>query len=275
MITTIASDPLSRPYSISATQVEAYRRDGCIKLKNVLDGQTLDRYGRLISDYVTAHVGHLPPLETRGTYGKAFQQVSNIWQHDEAIRRFAFAPRLARIAAELMACRGVRMYHDQALFKEPGGGFTPWHADQQYWPLGSDACVTAWIPLQSIPLEMGPLQFALGSHRLLIGRNLEISDESERVIGSRLSDLPKAEEPYELGEVSFHAGWSMHRAGPNQTTRMRGVMTVIYMDMDMRLAEPANRNQEIDQLTFCPGVAVGAVCDSPLNPVLWSAAEQA
>ena len=136
---------------------------------------TLAHYGRLIADHVATKAKDLPPLENRGTYGKAFQQIGNIWPHDKAIRRFIFSTRLARIAAELMECRGVRMYHDQALFKEPGGGFTPWHADQQYWPLASDRSVTAWIPLQATPLEMGPLQFALGSHRLPIGRDLEIS----------------------------------------------------------------------------------------------------
>ena len=43
---------------------------------------------------------------------------------------------------------GVRLYHDQALNKEPGGGYTPWHCDAYYWPVLSDKIVTAWVPLQ-------------------------------------------------------------------------------------------------------------------------------
>ena len=43
---------------------------------------------------------------------------------------------------------GVRLYHDQALNKEPGGGYTPWHCDAYYWPVQSDKIVTAWVPLQ-------------------------------------------------------------------------------------------------------------------------------
>ena len=35
----------------------------------------------------------------------------------------------------LLQTPGVRMYHDQALYKEAGGGYTPWHVDQFYWPL--------------------------------------------------------------------------------------------------------------------------------------------
>lgn len=44
--------------------------------------------------------------------------------------------------------KGVRVYHDQALNKEPHGGYTPWHCDGFYWPVQSDKIVTAWIPLQ-------------------------------------------------------------------------------------------------------------------------------
>ncbi len=267
--TASAPDLLDRPYTITAAHIESYRRDGFIKLKEVLDAATLVHYEAHISAYVAAKAASLPPLATRSTYGKAFQQICNIWPEDEVIRRFVFSSRLACIAAELMECHGVRMYHDQALFKEPGGGFTPWHADQQYWPLASDRCVTAWIPLQAIPDEMGPLQFALGSQRIPFGRDLEISDDSERLIGTRMSDFIKDETPFALGEVSFHAGWTMHRAGPNRTSAMRGVMTVIYMDIDMRLAQPKNRAQESDWHGWCPGATVGEVIASPLNPVLW------
>jgi ectoine hydroxylase-related dioxygenase (phytanoyl-CoA dioxygenase family) len=262
-------DTLADPFTLTASQIASYRRDGFIKLKDVLDAATLAHYGAAITAYVAAKAKDIQPLAERGTYGKAFQQISNIWPHDEVVREFVFAPRLARIAAELMEVRGVRMYHDQALFKEPGGGFTPWHADQQYWPLPTAKCVTAWIPLQATPVEMGPLQFAIGSQRCAFGRDLAISDESERLIAGNLRDLPKDETPYDLGEVSFHAGWSFHRAGPNNTATMRGVMTVIYMDIDMQLASPRNPNQEGDARVWCPGVEVGQVIDSPLNPVMW------
>lgn len=194
----------------------------------------------------------------------------NLWRRDEAVRRLVFARRLARIAAELMGCRGVRLYHDQALFKEPGGGHTPWHADQHYWPLASDRCCTAWIPLQDTPSEMGPLAFASGSQRIRAGRELAISDESEHVLGQRLRDLPVEEEPYALGDVTFHAGWTFHRAGANRSGRMRAVMTVIYLDVDMRVAPPANRQQEGDLHQWMPGAVPGGPADTPLNPVLWS-----
>ena len=37
-------------------------------------------------------------------------------------------------------------------------------------------------------------------------------------------------DPYQLGEVSFHAGWTFHRADGNATFMPREVFTIIYID---------------------------------------------
>ena len=58
-------------------------------------------------------------------------------------------------AAHLLGVDGVRLSHDQALFKEPGGGRTPWHQDQCYWPLDTDKTITMWMPLVDVPGEVG------------------------------------------------------------------------------------------------------------------------
>ena len=114
---------------------------------------------------------------------------------------------MAKIASDLMQTSGVRIYHDQALFKEGGGGITPWHADQYYWPLATDKTITAWIPLHSTPLEMGPLEFNAGSHEIVKGRELAISDNSEMILQQKLkvTDFKHVIEPFNLGEVSFHS----------------------------------------------------------------------
>jgi hypothetical protein len=49
---------------------------------------------------------------------------------------------------------------------------------------------------------------------------------------------------------------------------MRKVMTGIYMDAEMRASPPTNSHQQADLDQWCPGVAVGEVLDTPLNPIL-------
>ncbi|WP_083421877.1 phytanoyl-CoA dioxygenase family protein [Arsenicibacter rosenii] len=262
---------LEKPFTLSADAINFYQTYRYIKLKDVLDADTLAYYGEAIEQTVAGLNRQHQPLDQRDTYGKAFLQVFNLWQQDDRCREFVLSKRLGQIAAELMQTSGVRLYHDQALFKEAGGGITPWHADQYYWPLATDKTITAWIPLQPVPPDMGPLEFSAGSHAIVEGRELSISDDSEVRMQQRLrvTDFRHVIEPYELGEVSFHSGWVFHRAGANQTDQVRKVMTVIYMDKDMVLKEPENENQRKDWEKWCAGAQVGQVIDTPLNPVIY------
>jgi ectoine hydroxylase-related dioxygenase (phytanoyl-CoA dioxygenase family) len=259
-------------YKISPEQIARFQKDGYIKLKNVLSAEVLDHYGKEITRMVLELSKDYQPLEKRSTYGKAFLQIMNLWKKNELVKEFVFGKRLARIASDLMQTRGVRMYHDQALYKEAGGGYTPWHVDQYYWPLATEKSVTAWIPLHAVPMENGPLMFSVGSQRIKVGRDLDISEEGEKKIDAqlKLSNLPVDESPFDLGEVSFHLGFTFHRASPNQLPKAREVMTIIYMDRDMRLAEPKHQNQKLDWDVWCPGVKIGEIIDSPLNPIIYS-----
>lgn len=265
-------DDLRAHYPITQGHIAFLRENGFVKLKNVLAPQTVDFFGEVITEQVKRLNTLTVPMEQRTTYQKAFLQVMNIWTQSGTVKEFSFSRKLARIAADLMEVGGVRMYHDQALYKEPGGGITPWHADQYYWPVSSDRTITAWIPLQNTPAEMGPLAFAKKTHRMPFGRDLEISDESESQIQKSLREAQADvhETPYELGEVSYHLGWTFHRAGSNTSALPRRVMTMIYVDEDIRLVPPKNKHQENDRKTWCQGVEVGEVLNGPLNPVLWS-----
>ena len=262
---------LDAMFTVNPEDIAFYRRTGYVKLKNVLSRETIAWMNEVITAEVKRlNTQHLPMAE-RDTYGKAFLQIMNIWTRSDVVKKIVFSRRLASIATQLMEVKGVRLYHDQALYKEPGGGHTPWHADQYYWPLEGDHTVTAWIPLQDTPLDMGPLEFSASSDRLEKGRGLKISDESEAMINDMIRDsgLPHHIDAFEAGEVSFHRGWLYHRAGANRTDRMRSVMTMIYMDRDIRLKQPENENQVNDWNTWCPGAKVGEVVATPLNPILF------
>ena len=263
---------LNRPYDLTSAQIAFYKKHQFIKLKQVLSEETLQYFNGVISEQVALMNKEERTLEERSTYGKAFLQLFNLWREHVQVKELVFSKRIAQIASDLMEVNGVRLYHDQALFKEGGGGITPWHADQYYWPLATDKTVTAWIPLQATPLEMGPLEFSAGSHAIVEGRELEIGDESEALIQKKLrvTDFEHVIEPSDVGEISFHSGWIFHRAGANSTQDMRKVMTIIYMDKDMLLKAPENANQENDWHTWCPGATIGDVIDTPLNPVLYS-----
>jgi ectoine hydroxylase-related dioxygenase (phytanoyl-CoA dioxygenase family) len=262
---------LQQPLVLTPAQIDFYQMYRFIKLKQVLNEETLQFFNTAITNRVNRMKSVEVAMEERSTYGKAFLQLFNLWCEDEVVKHLIFSKRLAKIATDLMQTDGVRMYHDQALFKEGGGGITPWHADQYYWPLETDKTVTAWIPLQATSLELGPLEISAGSHQIVDGRALEISDESELVIQEKLkvTNFKHVIEPFDAGEISFHSGWVFHRAGANSSNQMRKVMTIIYMDKNMKLKQPENKNQINDWNTWCPGARVGEIINSALNPILF------
>lgn len=265
-------DVLDKEYNLTNEQIQFYDDNRFIKLKNVLTPKTIEYFNLQITKKVKQLSTNKIPIEQRNTYGKAFLQLFNLWNQDAIIKNLVFSKRLARIACDLMQVEGVRLYHDQALFKEAGGGITPWHADQHYWPLSSDKTITIWIPLQKTSLNMGPIEFSAKSHTILSGRELSISDESEIQIKEQLkiNDFEHIIEPFDIGEVSFHSGWVFHRAGSNQTNFIRKVMTIIYMDKDILLKAPENKRQLNDWKSWCPNAKIGEVIDTPMNPILYT-----
>ena len=264
---------LDTPLDVSEDIIGRYRAEGFIRMSGVLEARMLARYGAEITRLTLALNTQDKALEQRATYDRAFLQVMNLWRSSEQVKQLVFSKRLAGIAAALMGVDCVRLYHDQSLYKEPSGGITPAHADQYYWPFASERTITVWIPLQPTPLDMGPLAFYRGSQRTAIGRDLPISDESEATITAAMEarGFPMDEAPYALGDVSFHAGWTFHRAGANRSATPRSVMTVIYMDANMVVSEPVNAMQQGDLAKWLPGLKPGDIAASPLNPVLWGA----
>jgi ectoine hydroxylase-related dioxygenase (phytanoyl-CoA dioxygenase family) len=264
-------DWLDEPCDLSGDAVARFRRGGYVRLDQVLPPGPLAEIGAEITRLTIALNEEHRPLQERDTYDRAFLQVMNLWRRSEAVRRFVFGKRLARLAADLLEVEGVRLYHDQSLYKEPSGGITPAHADQYYWPLSSDRTVTAWIPLQPVPMDMGPLGFFAGSQRFEMGRDLPISDDSERRIVAAMADqgFPFEVAPFALGDVSFHLGWSFHRAGANISDQPRSVMTVIYMDRDIRAIDPVNDHQKNDLATWMPRAIADEIVATPLNPILF------
>jgi ectoine hydroxylase-related dioxygenase (phytanoyl-CoA dioxygenase family) len=126
-----------------------------------------------------------------------------------------------------------------------------------------------WVPLQATPMEMGPLAFAESSQTVEIGRDKEISDESEHMLTEALRQFPVQESPFDLGEVSYHSGWTFHRAGVNKSGQARRVMTVIYMDKDIKIVEPTNDYRVNDWKTWLDSRPIGSIADGRLNPILF------
>lgn len=266
-----ASD-LSSHYNLSPDQITEYQAKGHVLLRSVATGQEIQKYRELISNSTKELSKEYKPMHERDTYGKAFIQNMNLWVGDENVKPFSLAKRFAKIAADLMGVEGVRLYHDQALYKESGGGPTPWHQDQQYWPLDGVQCVTLWMPLVDATSAMGTMRFADGSQELGYLGSLNISDDSEAQLEALIQErdyVVSAAGDMKAGDATFHNGWCIHGAPGNSSEITREVMTIIYFADGAIISKPDSTQRENDLATWFPGLKAGDVAASELNPLVY------
>src|SRR5947208_7968170 len=125
---------MSEPeYELSPSKIEQYRRDGFIRLNDVFACESLQQLRDAVADAVQSELKHdwlgadrRDAPDVKNAYEQIFIQKVNLWTRHAAVKPFVLSRRLGNIAARLSG-RAVRLWHDQALFKEPRTGTrTPW-----------------------------------------------------------------------------------------------------------------------------------------------------
>jgi ectoine hydroxylase-related dioxygenase (phytanoyl-CoA dioxygenase family) len=262
---------LSSDYLLSQSQINDYQTNGHIFLKELATPPEVSFYREGILDAVKKLNTEKRKLEDRDTYGKAFLQIYNLWRQNEMLKTFVLSKRFAHVAAKLMGVEKVRLYHDQALFKEPGGGPTPWHQDQYYWPLDTNNTITMWMPLINITEDMGIMRFASESHKLGYVTAEAISDASEQFFNDFVKQnnfKVEGTKHANAGDATFHSGWTLHQAPANKSGVMREVMTIIYFPDKTKVLKPDHHNRQLDLDTWLMSIPPGEYAASELNPLI-------
>jgi len=247
--------------------VEQYRRDGFVVIPDLLTDEELQRFGTAVSDGVARRTaGDDRPLHEKSRYQQSFVQCMNLWEDCPDVRPLTFHQRLGQAASELMGEPVVRLWHDQALYKQPGGRETDAHQDHPYWPIEETTSITAWIPFEGASRISGAMAYLPGSHLVGLRKFVNIfwgepddilADPEIRDIEPIFVDVPK-------GAVAFHHGLTVHLAESNRTERVRAVHTVIYFPDGSTRGYP-NLHFAVDR----GGIEVGQKIDSDVTPIVY------
>jgi len=225
---------------LTAGDIQAYRRNGHVVIRGLFSPEEVAAYRPIILDLCRPQLQLLKPMNERDTYGKAFVQVMHLWEKDARLKALSLSPKLGRVVADLMGVDRVRIFHDQSLLKEPGGGYTPWHQDNWYIPFDTPHILTMWMPMVDCSAEMGTMRFASGSHKAGLFFDGGTSDDSqehlEKLIQERRWDLAHCGD-MKAGDASFHDGWTIHGAGPNRSSTMRESFLVGFYADGARIIE--------------------------------------
>ncbi len=251
----------------------AFRTNGYVVVPDLLDSTEIEQYGAAVDAAVAHRQAHdSRTLAQKSRYEQSFQQCINLWEDHRDVAPLTFHPRIAEAAARLLDVASVRVWHDQALYKQPGGRHTDAHQDQPYWPIEETNTVTAWIPFQDVDRSIGAMHYVPGSHRfgvrefsdIFFGTGFDLDDES------LTRGTPPESIDVAAGSVAFHHGLTMHGAAANQTDRTRRVHTVIFFADGSHRTSTNQRHQSVDRADIEPG----AVIASDATPVAWPPSAQ-
>jgi len=259
---------LSRPYNLTINNIKTFQRNGFIKLKNILTPAAIYVLRCEILSLLKKTFKNYNEIKRN-----RFLSLEMMWLENSLIRKFVFSSRITKICADLLSVKKIRLYHDNALVKESGCGRTPWHYDDHHFPLETNDVITVWIPAQAIPVEMGPLTFAKPLEVYKLVKNIKFN-EFDTSYDKKINDVFKAkkvsivEEPFELGEVSFHHNLSFHTASENKTTQSRIVLANTYFADGARVVNDPTMVSG-DWKKFIPATKPGEIASSNLNPICW------
>ncbi|TCD03155.1 phytanoyl-CoA dioxygenase family protein [Pedobacter psychroterrae] len=229
--------------TITSTQVEFYQENGYIVIEDFLNASELEVWRSAVTEAIAERKGQKIPGR-EGKIGeddginkdteyqsKVFDQMINLWQTSDKIRQLMFDPKIGEMAAKLAQVDGIRIWHDQALFKKPWANPTSWHLDTPFWSFSDRRALSIWIALDDATLENGCLFFIPGSHKGTafenpgIGRNMDSIFE----FYPQFKSSATVAAPMKAGSCSFHNGLAIHGAHANMTPGSRRAMTCAYM----------------------------------------------
>ena len=191
-----------RARTVTADEIETYRRDGVVCLRRVLS----DDWVALVRDAVddaeqryrhshpegspgqgrpepTIEHSNLHPLSQFGDMleemgqkvlrdGEAgsddgqFILVNNAVLDYPAVQRLAIESPLGELAAQLFGAAKVNFLFDQIFIKQPGAGTrTAFHQDQGYFHVDGEQIASFWTAAEPVSKENGAMGYVRGSHR--------------------------------------------------------------------------------------------------------------
>lgn len=263
---------------LSDEQIATYRDNGFLVIEGFLDSDELAHWQRVTDEAVEERLASNEELVGNGNltnqndpesyYARVFTQCLKLADTHPEMRDIMLDPRLGEMAGTLAGVDGIRIWHDQALFKPPFGNPTAWHLDNPYWSFFHKGALSLWVALDDATLGNGCLWYVPGTHKLATSENVGI--------GQNLSDLfkhyPEWREiapvacPCPAGSAVFHNGYTAHGAGANMTNRPRRAMTCAYMPDGATF----NGQKNILPDEYLATLQIGDVLsDDKLNPLLW------
>lgn len=155
---------LATSAKITRSDVEAYRRDGAVLVKGVLDAETLRMLEAGVEEAYSRQKSRTTKVEAEAGAGETVV-LDYASQESPLVRALLDSGTIGEIGAALMQTASAHLILDQIFHKAPGPILpTSWHQDTPFLRVRGDDLIRLWFPCDFSPRAI-TVQVARGSHR--------------------------------------------------------------------------------------------------------------
>ena len=257
--------------TLNPEQITSYRDNGFLLIPDFLSADELANWRLAIGSAMEARGDAVLPRADDPLLGASrvvlYQRI-NLWMDHADVRRLLLHEDIGRMAATLEGVDGIRVWHDQALYKDPWANPTSWHQDNTKWSFSAEHAITIWIALDEVDARNGCMFFLPGTHK----HRLEIDFPTGAPMNSIFESYPEltvidpVAAALPAGGCSFHNGLTVHAAAANMSRHPRRAMTCAFMPDGATF----NGTQNVLPDRLIEGLEVGdALNDDEQNPLIW------
>ena len=215
-------------YVVTDSEREAFRRDGYVHLRGVLDDEEIAEvdaiYNRFLRREISVDGKDFNDMTTgeHGTdpSGYAIVNVMLPRKYLPSLQGSIYEQRAQSIAEQLCG-EGMTIDFDQFLAKHPGraDAVFGWHQDQAYWIDTDDRrTATCWLAVDDTSLENGCMQFLPGSNHQPVRPHRPLHEDRAKS-HTLITDLLPGESTVPVfikrGDITVHSEGVLHGSGGN------------------------------------------------------------
>ncbi len=256
---------------LTAQQIEQYQAQGFLVIDGFLDGGELEHWRKTVQEAVDLRLKDTSMLNNQVDpdtfYAHVFTQCLRLADIHPGMAELMFDERLGRVAGTLAGVDGIRIWHDQALFKPPYGNPTAFHMDDPFWSFYSRDAISIWVALDDATVANGCLWYLPGTHCEASFQSVGIGEQLADIFKvypqwKKIESMPAA---CKAGSAVFHNGLIAHGAGANMTPHPRRAMTCAYMPDGSTF----NGQKNILQDDYFNSLKIGDVLNTEWNRLIW------
>lgn len=215
-------------YIVTDAEREAFRRDGYVHLRGVLDDAEIAEvdaiYDRFLRREIEVEGKDFNDMTTgeHGTDPSSYAIVNVMLprKYLPSLQGSIYEQRAHSIAEQLCG-EGMAIDFDQFLAKHPGraDAVFGWHQDQAYWIDTDDRrTATCWLAVDDTSLENGCMQFLPGSNHQPVRPHRPLHEDRSKS-HTLITDLLPGESTVPVfikrGDITVHSEGVLHGSGGN------------------------------------------------------------